>query len=104
MLFYKRYYSQVYFSVKDARILICCPENTAADLIMKKLISKSLSGPVQQRDIYRLYAVYRPLLSVPTEIMVSTLRRVQSTTVCPKINNGKHSTPCTGHYCLSQHK
>ncbi|WAR05019.1 MOV10-like protein [Mya arenaria] len=64
---------QIYHSSPTSRILVCCPENTAADIVMLKLISKSLSGTVQLKDIYRLCAVYRPFASIPSAIKDSKM-------------------------------
>jgi len=64
---------QVYHSQPTSRILVCCPENTAADLVFKKLISPSLPGPVKTSDIFRLYAISRPLAAVPQQIRVFSL-------------------------------
>ncbi|XP_052790307.1 putative helicase mov-10-B.1 [Mya arenaria] len=62
---------QVYHGQTNSRILVCCPENTAADLVFKKLISTSLRGPVKKQDIFRLYAVSRAYASVPNVIKES---------------------------------
>ncbi|KAL4218612.1 Helicase MOV-10 [Mactra antiquata] len=62
---------QVYHGQPEAKILICCPENTAADYIMKKLINKNIPGTVQMKDIYRMYATSRDFRSVPNEIKES---------------------------------
>lgn len=59
---------KVYHGQPDAKILVCCPENTAADFVMKKLINRSLPGAVQKGDIFRMYAVSRPFIAVPSEI------------------------------------
>ncbi|WAR05018.1 M10B1-like protein [Mya arenaria] len=70
---------QIYHSSQTSRILVCCPENTAADIVMLKLISKSLSGTVQLKDIYRLCAVYRPFASIPSAIKDSKMYNFDDT-------------------------
>ncbi|XP_053381193.1 putative helicase mov-10-B.1 isoform X2 [Mercenaria mercenaria] len=59
---------QVYHCQPDAKILACCPENTASDFLMKKLINPQQPGVVNKREIFRMYAVSRPYISVPQEI------------------------------------
>ncbi|XP_045199389.2 putative helicase mov-10-B.1 [Mercenaria mercenaria] len=62
---------QVYHCQPDARILVCCPENTAADFVMKKLINPNQPGTVDLSSIFRMYAVSRPYISVPSYIKES---------------------------------
>ncbi|XP_060556274.1 putative helicase mov-10-B.1, partial [Ruditapes philippinarum] len=62
---------QIYHNQPEARILACCPENTAADFLMKKLINPNQPGTIKKNDIFRLYAMSRPKITIPKEIMDS---------------------------------
>ncbi|MES9903744.1 MAG: AAA domain-containing protein [Sedimenticola sp.] len=59
--------------MKGSKILVCCPENTAADLIISKLISTTQSGTVQKRDVFRVYASSRGPEAIPSDILVCTI-------------------------------
>ncbi|XP_053381191.1 putative helicase MOV-10 [Mercenaria mercenaria] len=59
---------QVYYCKRDAKILVCCPENAAADFVMRNLINTNQAGTVNMADIYRLYAVSRDIITVPASI------------------------------------
>lgn len=59
---------KVYSGHQDSRILVCCPENSAADNIMRKLLKDK---PIIKEDIFRMYALSRQPESLPAEIAVS---------------------------------
>ncbi|XP_052219999.1 putative helicase mov-10-B.1 isoform X12 [Dreissena polymorpha] len=59
---------QVYSGYQDSRILVCCPENSAADTLMRKLLKDK---PIIKEDIFRMYALSRQPETLPAEIAVN---------------------------------
>ncbi|KAH3800782.1 putative helicase mov-10-B.1 [Dreissena polymorpha] len=59
---------QLYVGQKNSRILVCCPENTAADFLMRKLMK---AGPILKKDIFRMYAISRARATVHLDIWES---------------------------------
>ncbi|XP_052221615.1 putative helicase mov-10-B.1 [Dreissena polymorpha] len=70
---------QVYGGQNDSRILVCCPENTAADFLMRKLLK---TGPVMKKDIFRMFAISRAYETVHPDIWNSDQHNYDHENTC----------------------
>ncbi|KAH3800819.1 putative helicase MOV-10 [Dreissena polymorpha] len=71
---------QVYNLHQDSRILVCCPENSAADHIMQILLTSD--EPNMKEETFRMYALSRKPETLPERIIASGRHNFDRTGEC----------------------